>query len=142
MGNLSMFCSTPYFFFIIFMHLFLNEICCENLYYPCINRNFRFIYQSYLNMLARLRCFGKVYQKHNGCMLRSCHNPTFGKVWGWTPLTLPKWGLGSPLRLPKLQSSIAGVKTPRLKTFLISLERYWSVHVENGLAWALWTSAA
>jgi len=48
--------------------------------------------------------------------------------------TLPKWGLGSPPRLPKLQSSIAGVKTPRLETFLISLEIYQSVDVENGLA--------
>ncbi len=30
-------------------------------------------------------------------------------------LTLPKWGLGSPPELPKLQSSIAGVKTPCLE---------------------------
>ncbi len=49
-------------------------------------------------------------------------------------LTLPKWGLGSPSGLPKLQSSIAGVKTPRLEAFLISLEIYRSVDVENGLA--------
>jgi hypothetical protein len=46
-------------------------------------------------------------------------------------LTLPKWGLGSPLGLPKLQSSIAGVKTPRLEAFFISLESYQSVNVEN-----------
>ncbi len=49
-------------------------------------------------------------------------------------LTLPKWGLRSPLGLPKLQSSIAGVKTPRLEPFLISLKSYRSVDVENGLA--------
>ncbi len=48
-------------------------------------------------------------------------------------LTLPKWGLGSPLGLPKFQSLIAGVKTPRLEAFLISLESYRSVYVENGL---------
>ncbi len=48
--------------------------------------------------------------------------------------TLPKWGLGSPLRLPKLQSSIAEVKTPHLEAFLISLESYQSVDVKNGLA--------
>jgi hypothetical protein len=48
--------------------------------------------------------------------------------------TLPKWGLGSLLRLPKFQSSIAGVKTPRLEVFFISLENYQSVDVENGLA--------
>jgi hypothetical protein len=50
-------------------------------------------------------------------------------------LTLPKWwGLGSPLGLSKLQSSIVGVKTPRLEAFLISLENYRSVDVENGFA--------
>ncbi len=49
-------------------------------------------------------------------------------------LTLPKWGLGSLPRLPKLQSSIAGVKIPRLEAFFMSLEIYRSVDVENGLA--------
>jgi len=48
-------------------------------------------------------------------------------------LTLLKWGLGSPPGLPKFQSSIAGVKTPRLEVFFISLESYGSVDVENGL---------
>jgi hypothetical protein len=57
-------------------------------------------------------------------------------------LTLPKWGLGSPLGLPKTQNSIARVKTPRLEVFFISLERSWSVDVENGLAWAIQMSAA
>ncbi len=57
-------------------------------------------------------------------------------------LTLPKWGLGSPLGLPKTQSSIAGAKTPRLEVLFIMLERSWSVDVENGLAWAIQTSAA
>jgi len=57
-------------------------------------------------------------------------------------LTLSKWGLGSPSRLPKLQSLIAGVKTPHIRVCFISLENYQSVDVENGLAWAIWTSAA
>jgi hypothetical protein len=48
-------------------------------------------------------------------------------------LTLSKWGLASPLGLLKLQSSIAGVKTPRIEVLFISLERYQSVDVENGL---------
>ncbi len=52
-------------------------------------------------------------------------------------LTLSKWGLRSPLGLPKLQSSIAGVKTPCLEAFFMSLERYWSLNVENGLAWTI-----
>jgi len=42
-------------------------------------------------------------------------------------------GIGSPLGLPKFQSSIAGVKTLRLEAFLISLESYRNVDVENGL---------
>jgi hypothetical protein len=45
--------------------------------------------------------------------------------------TLSKWGLGSPLGLPKLQSSISGVKTPCLEALFISLESYRSVNVEN-----------
>ncbi len=39
-------------------------------------------------------------------------------------LTLPKWGFGSPPGLPKLQSSIVGVKTPGLETFFMPLESY------------------
>ncbi len=62
-----------------------------------------------------------------------CHNPTFGKSVRMT-LTLPIWGLGSPPGLPKLQNSIAGVKTPRIEVFPISLENYRSAGVENGLA--------
>jgi hypothetical protein len=57
-------------------------------------------------------------------------------------LTLPKWGLGNPPGLSKLQSSIARVKTPRIEAFFISLESYQSVDIENGLVGATWTSAA
>ncbi len=55
-------------------------------------------------------------------------------------LTLPKWGLGSSSGLPKLQSSIVGVKTPCLGVFFISLESYGNVDVENGLVWTIWRS--
>jgi len=55
--------------------------------------------------------------------------------------TLLKWGLGSPEGLPKFQSSIAGVKTPRIGMFFISLESYRFLDVENGFAWAIWTFA-
>jgi len=48
--------------------------------------------------------------------------------------TLLKWGLESPPGLPKLQSSISRVKTPCLEAFLISLEKYQSVDVENDLS--------
>jgi hypothetical protein len=56
--------------------------------------------------------------------------------------TLPKVGSRSLLGLPKIQSSSSGVKTPRIGVFLIPLERSWSVNVQNGLAWAIWTFAA
>jgi hypothetical protein len=49
-------------------------------------------------------------------------------------LTLSKWELGSSLRLPKLQNSIAGVKTPCIEAFFTSLENYRRVNVKNGLA--------
>jgi hypothetical protein len=57
-------------------------------------------------------------------------------------LTFPKLGLGSPPGLPKLQSLIAKAKTPYIGVFFISLKSYQSVDVENGLAWAIWTSIA
>ncbi len=57
-------------------------------------------------------------------------------------LTLPTMETWSPPGLPKLHSSIARVKTPRLEVFFIPLERSWSVDVDNGFAWAIWTFAA
>jgi hypothetical protein len=57
-------------------------------------------------------------------------------------LTLPKLGLGSPPGFSKFQSSISGVKTPRIGVFFMSSESYRSVNVKNGLAWAIWISAA
>jgi hypothetical protein len=49
-------------------------------------------------------------------------------------LTLPKVGTWSPSGLPKLQSSIAGVKTLCLEVFFIPLERSSSENVENDFA--------
>ncbi len=57
-------------------------------------------------------------------------------------LTLSKVGIWSPLGLPQLQSSTAKGKTPLLEVSFILLEMPWSVDVENGLAWAIWTSVA
>jgi len=57
-------------------------------------------------------------------------------------LTFPKVGIWSPPGLSQFQSSTAEGKTPRLEVFFIPLERTWSVDVENGLTWAIWTSAA
>jgi hypothetical protein len=41
------------------------------------------------------------------------------------------WSLGG---LPKLQRAIAKGKTPIFEEFFISLENYWSVNAQNGLA--------
>jgi hypothetical protein len=49
--------------------------------------------------------------------------------------------LGNPPGFPKTQSTIVGVKTPRIEVFFIPLKRSWSLDVQNGLAWAIWTSA-
>jgi hypothetical protein len=57
-------------------------------------------------------------------------------------LTLPKVGTWSPPGLLKIQSLIAGVQTPCIEVFFIPLERSWSVDVQNGLAWAIWTYAS
>jgi hypothetical protein len=55
---------------------------------------------------------------------------------------LEKVRIWSPPRLPNVQSSIARPKTPRIEVFLVSLERSWSVDIENGLALVIWTSVA
>jgi hypothetical protein len=39
------------------------------------------------------------------------------------PFTLLKMGVWSPLGLPKIQKTIAGVKTPCIEVFIIPLER-------------------
>jgi hypothetical protein len=59
-----------------------------------------------------------------------------------TPKWTPMLRVGLPKGLPDLQSAIAGDKSPRLKEFYISLKRSWSVDVQNGLVWAIWTLAA
>jgi hypothetical protein len=56
--------------------------------------------------------------------------------------TLPRVGTWSPPGLLKTQSSSSGVETPLIGLLFIPLERCWSVDVQNGLAWAIWTSAA
>jgi hypothetical protein len=51
-----------------------------------------------------------------------CCNPTLG-LNVRMKLTLPKVGMWSPPGLPKIQSSIAGAKTPRIGVFFVSIER-------------------
>ncbi len=53
---------------------------------------------------------------------------------------IPEMGTWESFGTWEFQSLISGVKTPRLEAFFISLERYRSLDVENGLAQAIWTS--
>jgi hypothetical protein len=86
---------------------------------------------------CRILCYINIIP-HNWILLSQPHFE--GSV--RSPLTLSKMGLGSPLKLSKIQSAIAGVKTPCIEAFFIPLESSWSLDVQNGLAWAIWISAA
>jgi hypothetical protein len=79
--------------------------------------------------------------KNEKLFLNKMSQPHFGQSVRMR-LTLPKVGTWSPLGLPQLQNSTTEGKTPRLEVFFILLEKSWSVNVQNGLAWAIWTSAA
>jgi hypothetical protein len=85
--------------------------------------------------VARLRAKWET-QEHSTCSweCKECEgmNPHTPK---WTPMLR----VGVPKGLPNHQSMIAGVKTPCLKEFFISLESYWSVDVWKGLALLIWT---
>jgi hypothetical protein len=70
-----------------------------------------------------------------------CRNPTLAKC-GGEAQHLEKMKIWSPPGLPNVQSLTARPKTPRIEVFLISLERSWSVDIENGLALVIWTSVA
>jgi hypothetical protein len=72
------------------------------------------------------------------------HPQVNSHVGSWSPERTPEssvLGVGVPKGLLNLQSAIAGAKSPCLEEFFISLKRFWSVDVQNGLAWAIWTSA-
>jgi hypothetical protein len=58
------------------------------------------------------------------------------------PNTWKKVRIWSPPGLPNVQSSTARPKTLCIEVFLMSLERSWSVDIENGLALVIWTSVA
>jgi hypothetical protein len=70
-----------------------------------------------------------------------CRNPTLAKC-GGEAQHLEKVRILGPPGLPNVQSSTERPKTPRIEVFLVSLNRSWSVDVENGLALAIWTSVA
>jgi hypothetical protein len=67
-----------------------------------------------------------------------CRNPLWGKC--EDEIHTPKNGnLESSETLENSELDFRG-QTPRIEMFFISLKRFWSVDVQNGLAWAIWTS--
>jgi len=78
------------------------------------------------------------YGKKKG---RECRNPTLAKC-GGEAQHLEKLEVWSPPGLLNVQSSTERPKTPHIGVFLVSLDRSWNVHIENGLALAIPTSAA
>jgi hypothetical protein len=67
----------------------------------------------------------------------SCHNPTLRECEDETHT--PEIGTQ---RIPKISEFDCRGQIPCIRVFFISLESYRSVNVENGLAWAIWTSTA
>jgi hypothetical protein len=58
----------------------------------------------------------------------------------WTPTfpnELPLWELESRWT-PKSSKSNCKVKTYWIEEFLITLEIFWNINVQNGLAWPIW----
>jgi hypothetical protein len=72
---------------------------------------------------------------------QECRNPTLAKC-GAEAQHLEKVRIWSPLGLPNVHNSTTRPKTPRIEVFLVSLEKSWSVDIENGLALVIWTSVA
>jgi hypothetical protein len=69
--------------------------------------------------------------------------PECGRMWEGT-LTLPSWtpmlGVRVLVDSRNFREQLQRAKPLALKSFIISLESYWSVRVQNGLIWPIWTS--
>ncbi len=61
---------------------------------------------------------------------------------GVKPNTWKKWGFGVLWDSRMFRARQQGSKHLALGVFLVSLQRSWSVDIENGLALAIWTSVA
>jgi hypothetical protein len=119
---------------IVFFYSHIASSKLSNFFWPFLPSN---IIKQVLSCNRRSKIF-----IHSNCMFGEwMSHPYFGQVWGWSP-TLGKVRSWSPLGLPNVQNSTARGKTPRIGVFLVSLERSWSVNIENGLALIIWTSVA
>ncbi len=112
--------------------LFCCTMQCSNSYIESLNNNYCYVHR---DAHYNLKC-------HTTSLLKAtCRNPNLAKC-GGEAQHLEKLGIWSPPGLPNVQSSTAGPKTPRIGVFLVSLERSWSVDIENALALGIWTSVA
>ncbi len=62
-------------------------------------------------------------------------------MWGWSPHS-QKWEAGVLRDSWKIRAQFQGSNLLGFWAFFMSLERSWSVDVQNGLTWAIWTFAA
>jgi hypothetical protein len=127
----------------IFQHYgWFKSSKCDMLCKPCCIWNGLYILEQIHEWVVHFCDFFWFYSTHLVSMfLHKMSQPHFG-LSVRMKLTLTKVRTWSPLGLLKIQSSSSGVKTPCIGVFLIPLERSWSVDVQNGLARAIWTSAA
>jgi len=70
-----------------------------------------------------------------------CRNPTLKQVWGWDSHS-QKWELGVLRDSCNFRARLQRSKHLALMCYLYHWKRPWSVDVENGLTWTIWTSAA
>jgi hypothetical protein len=70
-----------------------------------------------------------------------CRNPTLREVWGRHSHSR-KWDLGVLQDSQKFKAWLQGSKHFALRRYLYHWKRSWSIDVQNGLAWAIWTYVA
>jgi hypothetical protein len=79
-----------------------------------------------------------MWKNHNDH--KKCRNPTLAKC-GGEAQHFQSWGFGV-LRTPECLEFDSKAQNTSHGSFLVSLERSWSVDIENGLAFVIWTSVA
>ncbi len=104
-------------------------------------------YFNLMNILLQNNCFLLPITQKNGLLEfyyffkhDYYHNPTFGRMWRWH-LHSRNGDLGVLRDSQNFKVRLQGKKHLALRRSSWNMERYWSVDGENGLAWAIWTSA-
>jgi len=93
-----------------------------------------------LGLATKAKVYKGVGQK--GSLGVTSHVPGSVGEWGNEPSHsqvnshFRSWG---PNGLLNLQRAMTGIKTHWIEMFLISMEIFWNLNVQNGLAWPIWT---